>query len=131
MSRGDEVTRDFLSSKGNPWDGACGNGSSGAGTSVPPRPLGESRGTGGFSSGDWFRVAQRLGLSERETQIVELLLCELKDRAIAHQLGISYNTLRTQLSRLYQKLGVQTRIGVAVAVFSEAMRIVGEGGDGK
>ena len=51
---------------------------------------------------------------------------EQKDRAIAHQLGISYNTLRTQLSRLYRKLGVQTRIGVAVAVFSEAMKIVGK-----
>ncbi len=59
-----------------------------------------------------------------------------KDRAIADQLGISYNTLRTQLSRLYRKPpgagdGVQTRIGVAVAVFSEALRIVGEERDGK
>ena len=58
-----------------------------------------------------------------------------KDRAIALELGISYNALRTQLSRLYRKLGVQTRIGVVVAVFSEALRIVGEqsehaGGDG-
>ena len=49
-----------------------------------------------------------------------------KDRAIALALGISYNALRTQLSRLYRKLGVQTRIGVVVAVFSEALRIVGE-----
>ena len=71
-------------------------------------------------------LAQRLALSERETQIVELLLCEMKDRAIAHQLGMTYNTLRKQLSRLYRKLGVQTRIGVAVAVFREAMRIVEE-----
>ncbi len=69
-------------------------------------------------------VGRRLGLSTREMQIVELLLCELKDRAIAHQLGISYKTLRTQFSRLYRKLGVQTRVGVAV--FSEAMRIVAE-----
>ena len=76
-------------------------------------------------------VGPRLGVSERETQIVELLLCELKDRAFAHQLGISYNTRRTQLIRLYRKTpgawgGVQTRIGVAVAVLSEALRIVGE-----
>ena len=76
-------------------------------------------------------VAQRLALSERETQIVELLHCEMKDQAIAHQLGISYNTLRTQLGRLYRKLGVQTRIGVAAAVFSEAMKIVSEERDGK
>ena len=54
-----------------------------------------------------------------------------KDRAIALELSTSYNTLRTQLSRLYRKLGVQTRIGVAVAVFSEAMRIVAEGRHGK
>ena len=54
-----------------------------------------------------------------------------KDRAIAHELGMTYNTLRKQLSRLYRKLGVQTRIGVAVAVFSEAMRIVAEGRDGE
>ena len=72
-----------------------------------------------------------MALSEREMQIVELLLREMKDRAIAHQLGISYNTFRKQLSRLYRKLGVQTRIGVAVAVFSEAMRIVAEGRDGE
>lgn len=63
--------------------------------------------------------------------IIRDTVIELKDRAIAHQLGISYNTLRTQLGRLYRKLGVQTRIGVAVAVFSEAMRIVAEGRHGK
>ena len=39
---------------------------------------------------------------------------------------ISYNTLRTQLSRLYRKLGVQIRVGVAVVVFNEALKIVVE-----
>ena len=53
-----------------------------------------------------------------------------KDRAIALELGMTYNTLRKQLSRLYRKLGVQTRIGVAVAVFSEAMKIVAEDAKG-
>ena len=58
--------------------------------------------------------------------VTETCLWRFLLRAIAHQLGISYNTLRTQLTRLYRKLGVQSRIGVAVAVFSEAMRIVAE-----
>ena len=49
-----------------------------------------------------------------------------KDRAIALELSVSYNTLRTQLSRMYRKLGFKTRIGVAVAVFSEALKIVAE-----
>ena len=58
-------------------------------------------------------------------------MIELKDQPIAHDLGISYNTLRTQLSRLYRKLGVQTRVGVVVAVFCEAMRIVAESQEAK
>ena len=48
---------------------------------------------------------------------------EQRDQAIAQELGISYNTLRTQLSRLYRKLGVQTRVGVAVAAFTELITI--------
>lgn len=63
--------------------------------------------------------------------IIHGIVNEQKDQAIAHELGISYNTLRTQLSRLYRKLGVQTRVGVAVAVFSEALKIVGEESQGK
>ena len=51
---------------------------------------------------------------------------EQKDQTIAHELGINYNTLHTHLSRLYRKLGVQTRVGVVMAVFSEAPKIVRE-----
>ena len=81
---------------------------------------------GGLCEADWEIVAARLRLTMREAQIIRRIVTELKDQAIAHELGISYNTLRTQLSRLYRKLGVQTRIGVAVAVFSEALKIIGE-----
>ena len=82
-------------------------------------------------NGDWAVVARRLHLSPREAQIICCLIAEQKDQAIAHELGMSYNTLRTELSRLYRKLGVQTGIGVAVAVFSEALKIVAKGCHGK
>ncbi len=119
----------------SPGNGALpGAGVSGAllgvGAAVPPRPLGEGGGSGGeglLSSGDWAVVVRRLRLSKREAQIICLIVTEQKDRAIALELGISYNTLRTQLSRLYRKLGVQTRVGVMVTVFSEALKIVAEG----
>ena len=94
-----------------------------------PLALGEGGGSGGeglLSSGDWAVVVHRLRLSMREVQIICLIVTEQKDRAIALELGISYNTLLTQLSRLYRKLGVQTRVGVMVTVFSEALKIVAE-----
>lgn len=83
-------------------------------------------GAGVVSVGDWAMIVCRLGLSMREAQIIRHIVAEQKDQAIALELGISYNTLRTQLSRLYTKLGVQTRVGVVVAVFSEELKIVGE-----
>lgn len=55
--------------------------------------------------------------------IIRGIVDEQRDQAIAQEIGISYNTLRTQLSRLYRKLGVQTRVGVAVAAFTELITI--------
>lgn len=107
---------------------------SGDGVVVPPALPRVSPGNGGFPralpgagrlcDGVWAVVVRRLRLSRREAQIIRCIVTELKDQAIAHELGISYNTLRTQLSRLYRKLGVRTRVGVAVAVFSEALRMI-------
>ena len=71
----------------------------------------------GLSDGDWAMIVARLGLSIRESEIIRYLVQERKDHAIAHELGMTYNTLRKQLSRLYRKLGVQTRVGVVVRAF--------------
>lgn len=72
---------------------------------VPGVPPGA--GAGGLSDGEcsegWAVVAARLGLSRREAQIIRGLVKEQKDQAIAHELGMTYNTLRKQLSRLSRK----------------------------
>ena len=44
------------------------------------------------------------------------ILTERIDRAIASDLGVSVHTVRTHLERLFRKLGVHSRTGVAVAV---------------
>lgn len=65
-------------------------------------------------------------------EIVCGIVNEQKDQAIAHELGISYDTLRTQLSRLQRKLGVQIRVGVAVRAFEafiEVRQMEVDGGD--
>ncbi len=45
----------------------------------------------------------------RETQILRLIACDRSDKEVARSLGISQHTLRTHLSRLYERHGVHSR----------------------
>lgn len=51
-------------------------------------------------------------LSPREVQIVDLILEELSSTQIAERLFISFNTVETHRKRIYQKLGVNTSLGL-------------------
>lgn len=62
-------------------------------------------------------------LSPRELQLVEAVCSELKDRAIAERLGISTHTVRTHFERLFRKLGVHSRGGVAVNAMQFVHRV--------
>jgi DNA-binding NarL/FixJ family response regulator len=53
-------------------------------------------------------------LSPREKQILELLVEGLIDKEIAHELGISRETVRTHLGKIYQKLQVRSRTEAVV-----------------
>lgn len=77
----------------------------------------------GLTDADWLTIVCRLKLSARESEIIHYIVTEQKDRAIAHELDISYNTLRTQLSRVYCKLGVQTRTGVVVRTYETFIEV--------
>ena len=48
-------------------------------------------------------------LTERETQIVGLILMGLTAPSVANRLSISENTAKTHMRRIYQKLGVHSR----------------------
>ncbi len=50
-----------------------------------------------------------LGISERELEVLELVAEGLSNQQIADQLYVSVNTVKTHLSRLYEKLEVQRR----------------------
>jgi LuxR family maltose regulon positive regulatory protein len=59
-------------------------------------------------------------LSAGERELLRLLADAPANRELAAQLGISVNTLKTRLRRLYAKLGVHDRAGALAAVGHEA-----------
>lgn len=50
-----------------------------------------------------------LGITQREQQVLGLLAAHKSNKEIARSLGVSPNTIKTQVASLYQKLEVQRR----------------------
>ena len=55
-------------------------------------------------------------LTPRETEIVEAILSAASNKAIAAKLGLTEQTVKNRLTRLYRKLGVTTRLELALLV---------------
>lgn len=54
------------------------------------------------------------GLTDRELEIVRLVAAGKKNKEVAEQLSISERTVRTNLTSVFQKLGVRDRIGLVM-----------------
>jgi DNA-binding CsgD family transcriptional regulator len=54
-----------------------------------------------------------LRLSVRELEISRMIADDLSDKEIAHRLGVEVSTIRTHLKRIFAKIGVRRRSGVA------------------
>lgn len=52
---------------------------------------------------------ERLGLTRRELEILELMAAGLSNREISERLFVSENTVKTHSSRLFEKLGAKRR----------------------
>ena len=50
-----------------------------------------------------------LGISPRELEVLQALAAGLANKQIARQLGVSPNTVKTHVARLFDKLGAQRR----------------------
>lgn len=74
-----------------------------AGRRLTPRPAGP-----GFRRN--HEAIRSLGLTARECEILELLASGQSNKELARTLGISPNTVKTHLARLYEKLEVQKRV---------------------
>lgn len=58
----------------------------------------------------------KLGLTEREAEVVRLLVDGMSAAATAEQLSISHHTARHHIASVYEKLGVSTRAAAVAAV---------------
>jgi DNA-binding NarL/FixJ family response regulator len=58
-------------------------------------------------------MAERLVLTKRERDIVAAILDGCSNRGIAERLGTSEQTVKNQLSALYAKAGVSSRLELA------------------
>jgi DNA-binding NarL/FixJ family response regulator len=86
----------------------------------PERPFGRSV----FSSDIWELLTRSLGLSQRESEIVQALFDDKKESAIADHLGISRHTVHTHIERLYRKLEVTSHAALVRHVFVEFLYLV-------
>ncbi len=71
-----------------------------------------------LSEQEWTSVREKLGLSTQQAQMVKHLLQAKCDKEIAQSMGISVPTVRTYMSRVFQKLGVDDRVELVLHVVS-------------
>lgn len=86
----------------------------GLGIWIGARLFGSASRQGPFTPND--RAQTSLGITERERQVLQLLADGRSNKEIAARLGVSPNTVKTHVARLFEKLQVARRteaIGLA------------------
>jgi ATP/maltotriose-dependent transcriptional regulator MalT len=62
-----------------------------------------------------------MGLSQRESEVLELLVAGLSNRAIAGKLVLGEETVKTHLRGLYRKLDVNERAAAVAVALREGL----------
>lgn len=73
-----------------------------------------------LASGEFWPGA-RLGLTQRESEVLALLVAGLSNRGIASRLVVSEDTVKTHLRGLYRKLEVNDRAAAVAAALREGL----------
>lgn len=73
-----------------------------------------------LNSGEFWPGA-RLGLTQRESEVLALLVANHSNKAIAAKLVISEDTVKTHVRGLYRKLGVADRGGAITVALREGL----------
>lgn len=70
------------------------------------------------SADEWARLIERLALSPREAQYLDLAAADPREKEIARRMGLSVHTAHTHRRRLCQKLGVDGMARALSVVFA-------------
>ncbi len=73
-----------------------------------------------LQSGEFWPGAH-LGLTQRESEVLALMVSGLSNRAIAARLVVSEETVKTHVRGIYRKLGVSDRAGAVAAALREGI----------
>ena len=73
-----------------------------------------------LDSGEFWPGA-RVGLSQRESEVLGLMVAGLSNRAIASRLVISDETVKSHTRAIYRKLGVGDRAGAVATALREGI----------
>jgi DNA-binding NarL/FixJ family response regulator len=71
--------------------------------------------------GGEFWPGARLGLTQRESEVLALMVAGLSNRAIASRLTVSEETVKTHARGIYRKLDVSDRSGAVAAALREGI----------
>jgi len=74
----------------------------------------------------WERLAERFRLSRREVQIMQAMLEDQKEPAIALRLQMSPRTVHTHIERLHGKLSVRSRPELIVKILTVFLLMTAE-----
>ncbi len=70
-----------------------------------------------FDANEWQMIREVLQLTPRQSQVLSLILAGKNDKEIATALRIGTATVRTHVSRLFERLDVTDRTQLVVSVF--------------
>jgi len=74
----------------------------------------------------WAYIGAHLHLSNRELQVVRRVADDRTERSIGRELGISPHTVHTYLTRIFQKLAVNSRVDLVRCVMLSYVQLAGD-----
>jgi DNA-binding NarL/FixJ family response regulator len=93
----------------------------GGATAIDPGMAARAADTAARMQRDEFWPGARHGLTQRESEILSLVVNGLSNRGIANKLVIGDETVKTHLRSIYRKLGVNDRTGAVATALREGI----------
>jgi DNA-binding CsgD family transcriptional regulator len=70
-----------------------------------------------LSESEWTHLKENLGLPPRQGEVLRCVLGGMADKQTARTTGISVNSVRNHMTRLFRKFGVNDRVELILWVF--------------